>query len=95
MNSVVLMNGLAARRYLPLQHPHHNRAQQEAHALSHQPRPYVNGNLRPPHRRLPCTVVSHLLLIFARMIGSPMPKHLAVAVLQICQKSRRLRDPTM
>ena len=58
MNSVVLMNEYAAGRHLPLQHPHHNRAQQEAHALAHQPRPHVNGNLRPPHRRLPCTVVS-------------------------------------
>ena len=58
MNSVVLMNECAAGRHLPLQHPHHNRAQQEAHALAHQPRPHVNGNLRPPHRRLPCTVVS-------------------------------------
>ena len=62
MNSVVLMNGRAARRHLPLQHPHHNRAEQEAHALAHQPRPNVNGNLRPPHRRLPCTLVSIVLL---------------------------------
>ena len=58
MNSVVLMNECAAGRHLPLQHPHHNRAQQEAHALAHQPRPHVNGHLRPPHRRLPCSVVS-------------------------------------
>ena len=45
-------------RDLPLQHPDHHRAEQEAHALPHQPRPHVHGHLRPAHRHLPRAVVS-------------------------------------